>query len=225
MDTEVHQLTAAYALDALDELEEREYEEHLRSCPRCRAELSELTEAAAALAYGVEAPAPPAGLRSRILEQARRERSDVVPLRRLRLALATSAAAAAAAAALAIGFAVHNNSLSDSLEDARALNAVFADPSARSVTVTGADGRVVVTPSGRAALVVTLERAPAGKTYEIWVVRGNRPAPAGLFDAEGGRDAVALTERVPRGAQVLVTLERDGGVDVPTAPPLLRARA
>ena len=67
----IHELTAAYALDALDEHDEREYEEHLARCPSCREELASLTEAATSLAYGVESPSPPAGLRDRILQQAR----------------------------------------------------------------------------------------------------------------------------------------------------------
>ena len=78
----IHELTAAYALDALDDAEVREYEDHLARCPRCREELASLGEAAAALAYAADAPAPPPALRTRILEQARSERPNVVPLRR-----------------------------------------------------------------------------------------------------------------------------------------------
>src|ERR671935_386966 len=77
----IHELTAAYALDALDEHDEREYEEHLARCPHCREELASLTETATSLAYGVESPTPPPALRNRILEQARSERPNVVPLR------------------------------------------------------------------------------------------------------------------------------------------------
>ena len=77
----MHDLTAAYALDALDAEESREYEEHLATCERCREDLAQLGGAAGALAFAVESPAPPAALRSRILETARAERPNVVPLR------------------------------------------------------------------------------------------------------------------------------------------------
>ena len=226
MEPDVHELTAAYALDALDEGEEREYEEHLRRCARCRTELADLSEAAAALAYGIETPPPPPALRSRILEQARRERPNVVPLRsRRRTAVLAGVAAAAAVAALAVG--LWANSLSNSLDAEREANRILADPTARTLPLSGGAGRVVVTERGDAALVVSrLAAAPAGKTYEVWVARatGGQPRPAGLFDAEEGRDLVLLEETVPPGARVMITLERDGGVDAPTSAPLTTAR-
>src|SRR5919108_5982985 len=91
----LHDLTAAYALDALDADERREYEAHLARCERCRTELASLSEAATSLAYGVEAPAPPPQLRDRILERARAERPNVVPLRP-RWAVPSAAAAVVA---------------------------------------------------------------------------------------------------------------------------------
>jgi len=57
---DIHDLTAAYALDALDADETREYEAHLAQCVRCRADLSTLSESATALAWAVDAPPPPA---------------------------------------------------------------------------------------------------------------------------------------------------------------------
>src|SRR5919204_4643290 len=96
----LHDLTAAYALDALDPDERREYEAPLARCKRCRTELASLSEAATALAYGVDAPAPPPQLRERILEHARAERANVVPLRP-RWAVPAAAAAAVAVAAVA----------------------------------------------------------------------------------------------------------------------------
>ena len=77
----LHDLTAAYALDALDSDDARAYEAHLARCERCREELAELSDAAGALAYGTEAPMPPPELRARILQEAARERPNVVPLR------------------------------------------------------------------------------------------------------------------------------------------------
>src|ERR671936_2499848 len=113
----IHELTPAYALDALDEQEEREYEEHLARCPHCRAELASLTEAATSLAYGVESPLPPPGLRDRILEQARSERPNVVPLRPAWRSW--TAAAAAVAACAAIGLGIWAVTLSRSLDRTR----------------------------------------------------------------------------------------------------------
>jgi anti-sigma factor RsiW len=99
----LHDLTAAYALDALDPEDARAYEEHLARCERCRDELASLSEAATALAYASEAPQPPPELRARILQQAHRERANVVPLRPRWVYPVAAAAAVAAGAALALG--------------------------------------------------------------------------------------------------------------------------
>src|SRR5918911_5142751 len=137
----IHELTPAYALDALDEQDEREYEEHLARCPHCRAELASLTEAATSLAYGVESPPPPAGLRDRILEQARAERPNVVPLRRPAWR-SWPAAVAAVAAAAAIGLGIWAASLSSSLDRERAARdqqerivSIVSDPAPRHFTL------------------------------------------------------------------------------------------
>ena len=222
----VRELTAAYALDALEPDDEREVEAHLRVCERCREELAAFTEAATALAYGVAAPAPSPALRDRILGEVRGERSNVVPFRPRRLPVVVSSVAAAAATVAAVGLGLWAKSLSDSLERERAAAEILADPAARSIPVRGAQGRLVVAQDGEAALVVAgLERAPAGKTYEVWVIRGAKPVRAGLFEGERERDVVELTHPVSRGAIVAVTVERDGGVEEPTSRPLFSARA
>ena len=219
---DLHGLVAPYALDALDEREEREFEQHLALCERCRNELAALREAAAALAYAPDAPAPPPQLRERILTEARRERPNVVQLRpRPRLTYALGAAAAAAAS-VAIGLGVWAATLSRSLDRKQAALAVLADPEAKTVQLAGARGSLVVASDGKAALVARLRRAPDGKTYEAWLIRGDRPRPAGLFRG-GGKSIVLLSRRVGAGDAVAVTLERAGGVDQPTSRPLLHS--
>ena len=229
-DESIHELTAAYVLDALDERETDEYERHLAQCDRCRDELASLSGAAAALAYGVEAPPPPAALRGRILEAARAERENIVPLRRRRpFQLVTAAAAVAACAAVAFG--VWAATLDRSLSRERAARAaevraamILSDPAAQRIALAGRPGALYVEPGGDAALVVqALPAAPREKTYEPWVIRGGTARRAGLFRG-GGRTIVALERPVPRGSLVGVTLERAGGVDAPTSAPFVRAR-
>lgn len=225
----LHELTASYALDALDAGEERAYEEHLRTCARCREQLASLREAAGALAYAAPPASPPSALRDRIVEQARAEHASVVPLRRRWTNPALGAAAAVAAAA-AIGLGIWAATLHgdlagtrSALSDERAAAAVLADPSARRSPVSGADGVLAVARDGRAVLALRdIPPAPKGRTYEIWVIRGRTPKPAGLFREAG---AVLLARRVPAGATVGVTVERAGGVDAPTEQPRYTARA
>jgi anti-sigma-K factor RskA len=208
---DAHDLTAAYALDALEPSEARTFEEHLAGCESCRDELTSFQATAGSLAYAVEPATPPPALRGRILEAARAERPNVVPLRH-RWARPLVAVAAVAACAV-VGLAIWNVSLHNQLDSAR--------EALRSVPLTGANGTVVIS-GGRGALVVSnLAPAPAGKTYEAWVVAGGKAYPAGLFG--GGKRTIVfrLTRALPAGAVVAVTLERAGGADQPTQKPFI----
>ena len=226
----MHDLTPAYALDALEDDERRAYEEHLRTCERCQEELAGLTDAAASLAYGQVAPEPPLALRERLLEGLEeRDLADVVPLWRRRTVQSLAAAATLATAA-AIGLGIWAGSLSSSLDDERVLarenTAVLelvGDPTTTRIALDGADGTLLVSQGGTAALVLSsLARAPAGMTYEVWVIRDGVAAAAGLF--EGGSElALRLEEPVAPGTTVAVTLEAAGGVEQPTSTPLFSA--
>jgi|SRR5579862_1151842 len=197
---DLHDLTAAYALDALDPAEAEAYEAHLSQCEQCREQLAELSESAAGLAFATVAPAPPPRLRVAILDAAAAERSNVVPLRPRRWMPRALAVAAAAAACVAVGFAVS------------ALR-----PGATHVTAA-----VLVAPDRTARLQISgLAPPPHGKTYEAWIIPtgGAAPRPAGLF---AGR-AVTLRGTLPPHATVAVTLEPAGGSTAPTMPILLSA--
>jgi anti-sigma factor RsiW len=218
---DVHELTAAYALDALDPDERVRYEEHLASCEACREELAGFWSVSGALAVAAGGPAPPARLRDRILTEARSERPNVVPLRRRRAAPRALSAVAAVAAVAALALGVWGVSVSRDLDRAEDQVAILSDPNARTVTTAGGEADLVVTPAGEAALVVRkLAPAPRDKDYEIWVFEGDVPRRAGLFEKPG----VAVLDRpVEKGQTVAVTLERDGGVDAPTGAPLFTA--
>ena len=226
-----HELSAAYALDALDREDVRAFESHLATCERCRDDVASFREAAAALAYDTPPRRAPELLERRILNAARAERPNVAPLRQ-RWALPAAALAAAAAAA-AIGLGVWATHLSDSLDrertarsrDARVI-AILSQPGSRAIPTKGGSGVLVVAPTGKGVLVANgLPRAPKGRTYEAWVVRGKAARPAGLFRAGDGDKVVQLTRPVAAGATVAVTLERAGGSTTPTGAMLLRANA
>ena len=232
---ELHDLTAAYALDALDADEAEAYETHLARCERCRAELAALRETAGALAWAVDAPAPPPALRARLLDAAAAERTNVVPLpARPAWAFRAAAAAATVAACAAVGLGIWAVELSRSLHDERSARAadaraaaILADPASRRIGISGGDGLVAVGPDGEGVLVVRrLPAAPAGKTYEAWVIpRGGAPKPAGLFRGGATTTVVRLRQPVPRGATVAATVERAGGTRAPTRTPVFSARA
>jgi anti-sigma factor RsiW len=242
MEARAHGLTVAYALDALDADERRAYEEHLVDCERCREELAsfwQTTEALALAATGAPSrtgpsPEPSPELRERILAEARAERQVVVPLepgRRSLTPVLGAAAAIAAGVALAVGLwaAQVSGDLDDTraaLDGARAAAAVLADPNAQTVELQTGQGRLVVADDGRAALVLDgLDAAPAGKTYQAWILdTGGVPASAGLFDARDGPEVVALDGVVRPGEGVAVTIEDEGGADAPSSDPIVASQ-
>ena len=128
--------------------------------------------------------------------------SNVVAIQPKRTRLyAGVALAAAAAAAIAIGLttSLTGGSSSDKL------------------------GLKLSVTKGVAEMTVTgLPDAPAGKTYEVWVINGTKPARAGLFH-EGGKQTLTLSRPVASGAKVAVTLEKAGGTDAPTTPVIVSA--
>ena len=201
---DLHDLTAAYALDALEPDETQAYEDHLGQCEECREQLAELNEAAGALAFGAAAPAPPPHLRAAILDAAAAERSNVVPLRPRRWTPRVLAVAAAVAACVAVGFGV-------------------------SALTTGGkpvvSAALLITSNRTATLQVSgLETAPHGKTYEAWIIpAGDAPRPAGLFAGGSDGSTIVLRGTVPMHAKVAVTLEPAGGVPAPTSPILVTA--
>jgi len=201
---DLHDLTAAYALDALDPAEAEAYERHLGQCEQCRTQLAELNETAGALAFGTVAPAPPPRLRSSILEAAAAERSNVIPFVRRRWVARGLAVAAAAAACIVVGFVVAGTQ---------------SNPTRYVSLVVGPDRTATLRVSG-------LSRASQGKTYEAWVISaGGVPKPAGLFSGGTGTSTVRLSVRVPQHAVVAVTVERAGGVNSPTSAPIISTSA
>jgi len=204
----MHELVAGYALDALEPEQERAFEAHLARCAECREQLGGLTDTAGALAHAAPPARPPAELRARILESARAERAGVIPLRPRWAYPAAALAAVASCAAVALGVWIAVGSGTQRGLTALALH--------------GAPGSLVRSSSGRATLVVSgLPAAPAGKTYEAWVMLPGRALPAGLFAANGRTVTVTLSRDVPTGAIVGVTLERAGGSPQPTGTPLV----
>jgi anti-sigma-K factor RskA len=200
---DLHDLTAAYALDALSPDEAEAYERHLSQCEECREQLAELRGTAAVLAFGAAAPEPSPRLRSAILEEAAAERTNVVPLLRRRWVARGLTVAAAAAACVVVGLAVASSRSNHT----------------RSLSVAvGLNRTAVIRVSG-------LSTAPQGKTYEAWIIPpGSAARPAGLF--RGGADStLRLRGTVPPNAVVAVTKEPAGGArNGPTMPLLLSAQ-
>jgi anti-sigma-K factor RskA len=131
----------------------------------------------------------------------------VVALRiRRRPQIATGVAVLAACAALALALKpwVDGRSVGD----------------LRSYQASGSTATLLVGRSGEAVLAVRpLPRLPAGKGYEVWVIEGGAPVPAGWIRSR----LTMLTRPVSPGAAVAVSVEPLTGSARPTGPLVLRA--
>jgi anti-sigma-K factor RskA len=230
---EIHELSAAYALDALDHTELGAFEEHLAHCPECRENVASFQTAASELAYDADAPPPSPVLRNRILTQAASERPSVpaaAPSRR-RWALPVAAGAAVAAGCASLALAFWAADLSQQVDDFQArehaadeVALMLADPSVERIPLEGGNGVLVVDEETQEGHLVLfgLDQAPEAHTYEAWVIRDDEAVAAGLFS--GGEEratVVRLSEPVPAGAVVAVTVEVAGGVEQSEQQPII----
>jgi anti-sigma-K factor RskA len=89
----------------------------------------------------------------------------------------------------------------------------------------GARGKVYVNPGLGVVLIASnLPQAPAGKAYEMWVIpKGGKPVPGGLFQSQqdGSAMHIALGPIDVNGVTIAVTLEDQAGAAQPTSTPLI----
>ncbi len=238
---EYQEMLGAYALGALTDDERESLEEHLLTCDECNAELVELLVAAHSLPLSVEERAPSADLRERIRAAAvaeagasspdrvstvEPEPSNVTTLsssrpRTTRFGGGSILPWAAAAVFLLFGLGMlgWNLSLRTSNNTNEQVIALQAAPG-----VNGAGGQLIYLKDKQVMIVKPrgLPQLPSGQVYELWLIQGNTPIAAGVFDTANGQLAVAanmsqyravaitieqgpLGSPTPSGAQVIVT--------------------
>jgi hypothetical protein len=230
----------AYALGSLEDPEQSEMRAHLeRGCQDCLAGVRDAREWVFAVGASVEGPAPPPNLRSRVL-------AAVAPAPRKRWIWWPAWIGAAATALVALGVVVYQGrgfradraamqaeiqrNVTEAATLRQALELIQA-PETREVTFgqgrpAPPRGRVFVNPSGVLLVASRLPAPPAGKTYEMWIIRGGKPAPAGLFASNAQGDAFHLYRPASPAAPgdiVAVTLEVAAGVNAPTSMPVIAA--
>jgi hypothetical protein len=218
---------AAYALGLLDADETARVTAHLGSCKTCRTAAESLAETAWTIAETQARDVPPR-LRVAIVERARAERagrSSLVAFLRRPVPLFAPVALAAVLVIALVGYGTARR-------DADRYAAVVAQtvgakvvPLAATGAVGGVRGSLVIPANGAAPyLILDLPPAPAGKTWEAWVIRGDTPVRAGITD-DRGITTLTLTAAVASGDTVAVTPEPAGGVDAPTGTPVLAGKS
>lgn len=188
---EVRLHLGGYVLDGLEPGEAGPVDEHLRACESCAAEVADLAILPGLLALVEDAPPePPAAVRTRVLEGARRRR----PARR-RVAGLVAALLAAVVGGVAV-MALPGD------DEGRQLPAEQAGLTTALQAGQGSDasGELTLTPSGSGLMVEVeatgLERLPSRGVYEAWLREPGRDKPVsiGRFRrAQGDTTAVTFT--------------------------------
>jgi anti-sigma factor RsiW len=219
----------AYALGALDEAERVTVAAHLETCDQCARDLAQFEDALfEAAAVGAVRADPPRDLRARIVLRHRGARAATKEAwsARLREWLARPVPVAvplALAVLLVVSFSAVGIARRDADTYAQELAGV-ADGRvvalAPQKNAADARGALVIPRTGDPYVVLRLASPPTGKTWEAWVIKGQRPLAAGL-SASGGVFTIVLSAPVDAGDVVAVTLEPATGSSAPTSDPVL----
>jgi len=220
----------AYALGALDEAERIAVAAHLETCDQCAHDLAQFEAALyEAAAVGAVRADPPRDLRTRIVLQHRGARvvraSDWGArvrewfARPVPLAVPLALAVLLVVSFVAVGTARREaDTYSQALAGVADGRVVALGPQKNAPAE--ARGALVIPRSGDPYLVLKLSSPPTGKTWEAWVIKGQRPTAAGL-SASGGVFTIVLSAPIDAGDVVAVTLEPAAGSSAPTADPVL----
>lgn len=231
---EFRELAAGHALGALSAEDERAYTDGLASHPEWAHFAVEDASAVAALADAGPDVAPPSHIRDELLARIESLPPEEEPPggsspRRRRSwggrAWFALAASIALVTALAAGTTIAVQSLTRS-PAATALEQIEAAPDAesQSTPVSGGGTATLHWSVDLGTAVLVTEGLPALEStdaFEMWLIRGERAQPAGVFEA--GTATTALVEGKMRpGDLVAVTIEPAGGSPTgqPTTDPL-----
>jgi cell division protein FtsB len=243
---EFQEMAALDAVGAASPDEERELREHLGACAECRRVRDEYAEAVTLLARGLEPVAPPAELRERVV--AAEAEDNVVDARRRfgnawwlataatlflalwgwrELAMRVEREKVSSQQAEIRRLAEENARLAQRNDKLNGEMSALASRDTQQIALSGqqvapaASARVFLEPDKRRA-VVFFYNLPANakdKSYQLWIIAGDKPRSAGVFDAGRNGNATISIENLPVSTEIkalAVTLEPRGGVAQPT---------
>jgi anti-sigma-K factor RskA len=247
-----------YALGALDAEECGPFGEHVAVCAECAAKLAEARGRVVLLALAAPQVAPSSGAKQRLMARihadaaasSQRAMNTEEPAEvRTRWWAAILVPALGALAVATIVLWMQNERLSRdiaSMHGAIAVQQKEIDGAAKMIDLIGSTDTVVVNlaaqpgmPKGTAHVMYNmkmktlmydgeLEAAPAGKSYQLWVVPTNgNPISAGVFTPVPGQTDHWMMD-MPEGLvpkAFAVTVEPAGGMPQPTGPKVLLGAA
>lgn len=216
---------AAYALGALDPGEAAAFRAHLETCVVCREELATFQQVVDVLPMSAPQHRASRRLRRHVIATARAEANAPVhggrpwPSTLLGRASVPRAALAFGAAVALVAIVLAGVQLTSSSTNKAHIY--------RAQVIGSAGSAEVTVSAGHAQLIVhRMPAPPAGKIYEVWLVRGTTaPAPtSALFGVTANGDGdVDVPGNLKGITEVLVTPEPAGGSQTPTHAPVIRA--
>lgn len=240
---EMSEMYELYALGVLSTEEKLEIDEHLaQGCRDCSNGVKQAVEVNAMFMMLPDRVKPPKRLRRRVLASIA---ADASP-RRWTLGWAVAACGLAIALAgvvmkMGADLRTGNAQLEQARRDLRASNSQVSsmreiveflnEPQTVQATFGGVQsqpprGRVFVNATRGVLLIASnLSPAPAGKTYEMWVIpKGGTPRPAGLFQSDPQGNAIHLLSGPVDTAQtaaIAVSVEPSSGSSAPSTTPII----
>jgi len=228
----IKELLEPYALGTLEPADRDRVDAHIQSgCDECAATLRELLETGVQLALAAPQHEPPVQLKSQILARAGDKTPADTPHRGTS-AISWVITTIAVAAAIILVFRTNTLKdevahLQDALAEAEDVTDLLNAPGMQFVDLKGVEpntqafGKVVVDPERGEAVVYMyrLPQTPKGMEYQLWIMRDGKPTSAGLFTVNpDGTAMIALNDFLepPDSASFLVTIEPQGGQEVPT---------
>ena len=225
---------AAYALGSLDGVEVRALEAHLQTCDSCQTDLKAYRSISAALVSDLPPAAPPAAVRRRL--QARVGTSRRPRAGRVKWSLGQLALGGAVAALIGLNLfsVLEVRTLRQEQVEQEGRNtteqtaiAMLAYPGTQTIGFdqNGVTGSLLVDKQRNLLAVFAwhLPAAPAGKTYQVWLIdaRGDRTS-GGFLEPESDYPFVSTVIRSPAPLTGFtgfgVTTEPLGGSPAPTGP-------
>lgn len=233
MTPDIHALTGAYVLNAVTETERADFERHLAECESCAEEVREL-EATATRLGEAAAEKPPAAVKAAVMARIGDVRQlppigDELAVRRKRWSTRILGMAATAllvvSVALGVVTAQSRQELDAGRQQVAAMSALLAADDARLVNGSTPDGLVgtVVVSRKRGEVMLLADKMPAapeGKTYQVWLIGGEKRS-IGLLTPDNGRAALVAASAIQDAVAIGVTVEPAGGSKQPTTEPVM----
>lgn len=217
----------------LSQEDQQQFENHLTDCPSCQEELLELHLLTEDLPYSSGEIEVPGDLKSRIFasidETAALKQSSgtIVPIpleteerpKQKRYKFAVPALAAALFASIVTNAYLLNETNKESEITMSDVELIAQTTLASTVDDENATAvAMLLSNKGEELLIVDSTNLPAladGELYQVWVIEGEKPYPAGVLDSTKGSVSHSLKDLTGKWDTIAITIEKEPDLPAP----------